>query len=163
MAAGRKRVDLGPDAEERILAGMARSESAESIAAALGDPKKASTVQRRMRELRGKARAASAAAAGQPPPAGAAALPEPEGVPANAHVDDLNGWLQIAEGEAKKARERGDIETLAKMVRLATTILDQRRKAMPPPRRDPDEQPDMIAGARRAREALHKLIDSATS
>jgi hypothetical protein len=161
----RKRIELASGADELIWAEHARGSSAEAIAKALGGGVSGQTIRRRIRELQGKQNAGVA-----PPPMSAAPhtgasneeLPEAETVPEDAHLEKLDHWIAVAKKRATAAEQTGDIDTLTKMVRLAGTLLEQRRKALPPPRRDPDLAPDMIAAAKRAREALHRLIDSAT-
>jgi hypothetical protein len=139
---------------------MVRGTSAEALAAEFGGKISARSLGRRMRELKGKADSARSDARKSSAPV-VDTLPEADAVPENTHLEQLDGWLKRAEREARAAETRGDIETLAKMVRLAGTLLEQKRKATPPPKRDPDENPDMITAARRAREKLHKLIESA--
>src|SRR5678815_4191374 len=120
------------------------------------------TVRRHMERLSGTVQAErKAKRKGSPTPQPEHGLPEAEEVPSDAGIAQLNYWLGVAERNAKEAETEGDLETLTKMVRLASTILDMRRKMMPPPKQDPNERPDMIAAAERARVWLHKQIDTA--
>lgn len=176
----RKRTQWGPEVEARIVALMSRGGTATSISTALAAAgvKGASraTVARRMQELAGrvkaekaervKARRASAKAEPAAPVHVAPVVEErpplpatPEAIPDDADPSTLKWWLEKAEELARQAEAEGDLDAFGKMGRLASTLLEHRRKAEPPPKADPNEHPDVVALAAAAREMLHKMID----
>jgi len=153
--------------DDRIVALSVVGWKPERIARELGENTR--TISRRVNSLAAKINAARVPKATKAQPAPPAdptqdgPLPQPEEVEAVDSVSDLDTWLAIAQRQAKAAEGRGDVENLSKYVRLATMIMDQKRKLAPPPKQDPNEQPDMVAAAKRAREMLHALIDSAAA
>lgn len=172
----RRRTDLGPDADEKIRAGVKKGWSAEAIAKALGGGGVAvsdRTVRRRMAELKGKARARPRANVG----AGTAGLsgdrqeqigltgglePLPEdldAVPAETGLAQIDYWLSIAEKNARLAEAEGESETLVKMVRFAVMLLEAKRKATPIPTPDPNENPDMVRLAEEVAARLHRMVE----
>jgi hypothetical protein len=170
---GRKRIELDAD---RIVALMARGRTGEEIAAELSTRARTvsvATVVRRMRELkvrahearatRAKSRRASAGRAAveaSAPPIPVESTPEamPEDVPAGLPVEAYDEMIERAKRNMQAA-ENDDEHTAAQgWARVALVAMTERRKATPPPKTDPNEMPDMIAAAKRAREALHKLI-----
>ncbi|MCL2777730.1 MAG: hypothetical protein FWD73_06970 [Polyangiaceae bacterium] len=162
----RKRTVYGPDVEAKIRSGLERGQPAEAIAKELtaAGVKGASraTIDRRMREMRGRTasprlflgRRVAASDVPSPP------LPEsPEDIPSDADPDTIGRWIALAEQKGQDAANRGDLAGFGAMGRLAATLLEHRRKAAPPPRVDPNERPDMIAAKERARADFHRLID----
>jgi hypothetical protein len=97
------------------------------------------------------------------PPLPAAPLPEsPEDIPEGASLSQLDRWIQEAELAIAAAKSAGNVPLIGSTLRVAAQLAEIRRKGTPPPPPNPNENPDMIAAAKRAREALHRLIDSAT-
>lgn len=113
------------------------------------------TVTRRMRELRGQVNAGRASAM-----SAAETEDVPDVIPEGASLSLVDKWIPKVEAAAEAAELEGDLATFANLTAKLVTLLEHRRKAAPPPKSDPNEHPDMIAAARRAREALHKLIAS---
>src|SRR5262245_51688453 len=132
---GRKRIDLGADADERIIALMVKGESAASIAAAFGGKASVPTIERRMRDLRGNAREARAQrhlAAGPAQESG-----DVSEVSEETPLEQLHQSFAVAKRNADKAEALGDMDTLGKMLRLQHMIQDLIRKQTPPPKADP--------------------------
>lgn len=163
---GRKRADLGNDAEARIVASMVRGDSAVVVARTLGCS--LATAKRRMAELRKGVPAARAekraavvrepAARAEKRAAVAEPLPDPDGeIPEGTTIEQIGKWLRLAEEEI--AAGKGEPDTIAKMVRLAATLLALRVKATPAPKADPNDNPDFVAAADRVRKRWHDLLD----
>ena len=178
----RKRTDHGSAVEARIAALAARGGTAETIAKALRtDGVKgvsARTIGRRLRELRGKVRVGRTttrarapkveleppelpAPAGSPPTADPPLPSSPDAIPEGLSLDMLHRLRAKADGAAQHALAQQDLATFAAMGRLVTGLSEAIRKATPPEKPDPEDSPDMIAAATRARETLHKLVDQA--
>lgn len=175
---GRKRSDLGPSVEKRIASLMARGGTAVSISKALaaaGKKVSTRTIGRRMRELRGDVapmrvsastslRASYAAPEASEPESEASDAPlpaAPEEIPEDTDLRQIERWLQRAEAMARKAVNLGDLAGMGQMGRLTSALLEAKRRATPPEKADPNDHPDMVAAAARAREMLHKMIDRA--
>jgi hypothetical protein len=157
---GRQRKDLGSDADARIVASMVRGESAAVIARTLGCS--AATAKRRMAELRKGVPAARAEKRAAAPPAlapkASATLPDPDGeIPEGTTIEQIGKWLKLAEEEI--AAGKGEPDTIAKMVRLAATLLALQVKATPPAKPDPNDNPDFMAAAERVRKRWHDLLE----
>lgn len=126
------------------------------------------TVGRRMRELRTgppAPRAGSRAelrAAYAAPDAGDSPMPtSPEAIPEGTALSQIERWLKRAEAMGKKAVAKGDLAGMGQMGRLTSALLEAKRKATPPEKDDPKDNPDMASAAARARSLLHKYIDQA--
>jgi hypothetical protein len=161
---GRKRIDLGNDADARIVASMVRGESAAVVARTLGCS--LATAKRRMAELRKGVPAARAEKRGASPKLPAttprAKLPDPDGViPEETTLEQIGEWLKLAKEEiaAASLTPGSEPETIAKMVRLAATLLALQVKATPPPKPDPNDNPDFVAAAERVRKRWHDLLE----
>lgn len=178
----RKRIGLTA-AQEAKLEAMARSGATlESITKALrraGADISPATVSRRVREIKGKPNAGEAPRARPipspletPPPAVAkrarakpAEVPppplpaSPDDIPENADPSVLDAWLEETRELATQARNEGELDGFAKMGRLAAALLEHKRKAAPPPKQDPNEDPDMVALAARVAKRLHDYVD----
>lgn len=158
---------------------MAAGASVERIASELGVS--LSTAKRRMKEHRGGLAVARAvrrkvapvqptaapiqqSAEEETPPNTArsqrSSLPEDvENVPEDTPLEQIDAWLKMAKEEADSASVDGEFETMAKMIRLAATLLTLKQKATPIAPPDPNEHPDMIAAAVRARKRLHTMAN----
>jgi hypothetical protein len=126
------------------------------------------TVGRRLRELRGKVRVGRVGAkqsAPPPPPESETAdidLPaSPEEIPDGLSLDVLRALFRKADRAASEALSRKDLATFGAMGRLVTALSEAIRKATPPEKVDPNDHPDMLSAAKRAREKLHRLVDQA--
>lgn len=161
---GRKRIDLGTDADARILAMMRRSatatEVAQALSAATGRTVSPRTAQRRMTELRGREQDERRERVQARAPASAPRVDEvPDAVPDDAPLELVNKWIAKVEAAAEAAETEGDLRTFATIAAKLVTLLEHRRKATPPPVADPNEHPDMVALAEDVRERLHKMIE----
>jgi hypothetical protein len=177
---GRKRIDLGADASDRIRALLTRGATAEEVAATLRVS--VTTAKRRIRELKGKTSAVPSAprVVKKPPPgpspnAGAEdgdgesdseaedgdELPDGEqAIPSGTSLEKIDYWLGVAERKAREAEKKGNADLLVKMARLAAVFVEAKRKATPIPKDDPNEHPDMVEAAAKVRKRMHELADS---
>lgn len=160
---GRNRQELTAAEEAHLMALMTKGETVARATAslkAMGAKTSTATVARRMRELASKVREARVSVV--PPPASVPDLPESEEeIPEGIDLGTYDRWIAKAETMAKQAELDKNLVELGKAGRLVVMLLDAKRKATPPAPPDPNERPDMIAAAQRARDALHKLVDSA--
>src|SRR3990167_2387134 len=172
---GRKRIDLGHDAEGQIRALMARGGTVESITAALTEGGVAgvskATVARRMAEMRQGVNAGVAArreeragtaapAAVSPPPASEPALPASlDDIPEGTGLDTYDRWLERAERMAVDAEIEGDLKAIGNAGRLVGLLLEAKRKATPIPKSDPNDNVDMVKLGAEVAERLHKMVD----
>lgn len=168
----RKKREFSAKVEAQISAMATAGGTAQAISKALraAGVKGASpaTVGRRLRELRRGVttpRAGSRAelrAAYASPEQTDSPLPEtPEAIPEGTALSQIERWLKRAEAMGKIAVEKGDLAGMGQMGRLTSALLEAKRKATPPDKDDPKDNPDMGAAAARARATLHKYIDQA--
>lgn len=175
----RKRTEIGARAEKKIAELIARGGTAQSIAKALraAGVKGVSerTIGRRMKEVRGAAKAprgskAEAANALREGYAAAAAgvktgvddgedLPKPDEIPADAELVKINEWLARADTLGRAAFAKGDLEGMGKMGRLTSALLEAKRKATPPEKDDPNDSPEMRTLGEQVEARLLKMVD----
>lgn len=137
---------------------MARGGTAESIAKVLGVAK--TTAFRRMQELKSGVPAMRAARRRSRVPVPVPLPEDAEEVPEDTPLEQIRAWLRMAKDEADAARAAGETEMMAKMLRLASTLLALQQKATPIAPPDPNEHPDMVAAAVRVRVRWHTLISA---
>lgn len=161
--------------------------TAVSIAKDLGGKVTDRTISRRMKEIRGPKnvsrprkipphdpngpmlprppsiapRPAPVAARDAPPPSSGELPPSPDAIPEGTDLVTLERWLVTAERMGAAAEKRGDLASLAAAGRLTASLLEAKRKATPIPRADPNEHPDFVAAATKARALLHRYLDQA--
>jgi hypothetical protein len=85
---------------------------------------------------------------------------DPEEIPEGTDLQTLDWWLQLAARKGRAAERTENWPAMAQMGRLSAALFEAKRKATPPEVPDPNEHPDMVAAAKRAREQLHKLVES---
>lgn len=163
----RKRTELGPTLESRIVALMRAGGTADSITSQLGAEgvgASRATIARRMQELRGQVKAARAERMAAPVVVEDETLPgSPDAIPEGTDLATLDRWLQTAERMGEAAEADGDLQALAAAGRLSASLLEAKRKATPPSRPDPNENPDLIKLGKQVAERLHKMIDQVTT
>jgi len=93
-------------------------------------------------------------------PAPAVAADVPDDVPDGASLELVDKWIAKLEAAGEVAESEGDLKTFATLAAKLVTLLEHRRKAAPPPVADPNEHPDMVEAAKRARKRLHDLIET---
>lgn len=98
-------------------------------------------------------------AAEPPAPPVAPVVDEPP--PADADVSTLRRWMVRLEALANAAEADGNLQAFTNLQRAMRDTWDRIRKAEPPAREDPNEAPDMVAAANRARTKLHEMLDRA--
>ncbi len=162
----RKRTNLGAKTTKRIKAGAKTGATAKALAAELAaDGEKAPsarTVSRRMLEERGprKNRAKKLSAPTPPSTEGLPPLPKSaDEIPETADLTTLDFWLARVNQLGEIAHAKGDLAGMGTMGRLATALLEAKRKATPPEKPDPNDSPDMRELADLVRSRLHKLVD----
>jgi hypothetical protein len=166
----RSKTDLGPAISARIIELRSSGGTAASIAdelARLGvQGVSRATIGRRLRELDADIKAARAAA-GEAASARAAGNPDaplPETtdeIPDGATLSQINAWIVQVETAATAAEAAADHKQLCSLLRVAGALGELRRRSTPLPKPNLNEYPDMIEAAKRCRERLHKLIESA--
>lgn len=163
----RNRTPLTGAQEKKLRDMMAMGASVEKTTAALratGAKVSPATVNRRMREEKGKAPKKRAPRASARPPAPTTEpeeieVPETEAdIPQGASPDVYKRLLKAAETKASAA---DGIDDWSKCARIIVAIQDAQRKAAPPPKADPSENPDWVAAAKSARAKLFQLIEKA--
>lgn len=82
-------------------------------------------------------------------------------IPEGLSLDLLHRLRTKADRAASAALGAKDLATFAAMGRLVTSLSEAIRKATPPEKPDPNDNPDMVAAAKRARELLHRRVDQA--
>jgi hypothetical protein len=168
----RKRTDLAPHAQAAIDAGVASGVSAEEVARQAGIS--ARTASRRMAEARGgpvlargpsRSFSADLSAAVDAEQASSPPVPDSGALPTEADIEEAakGGPSTIDEMLVSfVASYRNAPEGLIRQ-RWGALILKgiyDRRKATPPERPDPNDAPDLIAAAKRARAMLHTLLET---
>jgi len=152
---GRKKLALD---DELIVARMAQGWTAAEMAKEQGVS--TSTMVRRAQALKGRVREVKVAAVKA---RREAAAPEssdamPCDVPTDLTLEDYDRLIERATRNSKEAEDADEHAAAQGWARVALAAMTERRKATPPPKTDPNELPDMVAAARRARETLHKLV-----
>lgn len=151
---GRKRIELTPTLEAEIKARTARGESAQVISTALGGALSTATIERRQRELRG-----GASPKGVPPASAALEGADvPEEVPEGTPLVMIDRWIARVEKGAAAAEAQGNLPALSSLAMRAASLAEARRRAMPLPKVDPNENPDMKALAAWGEKELLKRV-----
>lgn len=157
---GRKRIELAPEQEAEISTRIARGETSEAIHAALKGAISKSTVDRRVRELRGKA-PDSQIANGETPETVEAV---PDNPPETTNLEQVEAWIAILNRGCKAAELRGDLRAVASIAAKVATLMALRHRMAPLPQLDPNDRPDFKALAKQGRALLlqrvHAVFDS---
>jgi AcrR family transcriptional regulator len=95
------------------------------------------------------------------PPSEPAPVEVPDSIPEGIDLGTVDKWLRNIEEAASEAKAAKDFNAMSSLMAKFTALLEHRRKATPPAPPDPNLNPDFVEAARRARERLHKLIDTA--
>lgn len=143
--------------DERIVEMMSRGWSAEMIADALsssGQRVSQRTITRRMSALRGKAKAARASRRAAPAPVATEAV-----APSGLALEEYDQLIAHYEQLSRTALDAGDESAAQGWARVALQHRVERRKAEPPTKNDPNDNPDMIKLAATVADRLHKMID----
>lgn len=143
---------------------MNAGRSAAEIAKALrleGIEASAATVGRWLREKRGPQRATKlrkpTASSSAPAPSSSETIPE--NIPDGTDLAEIERWMQIAQRTAVIAEEEGNVSALAAMLRIQRDLFNAKLRARRDAKPDPNDSPDMVAAAKRARDRLHKYVD----
>ncbi len=148
----RKPLNLGQDAEAEIAARASQGWTSESIVKALAA--KGIKVSRRTVDARRPRPSAAPTAAELPDlPADAEAIPDGE------DPTTYDYWLRVARKQALQAELDKNAPHIARMVGMANDLLEKKRKAMPLPKADPNEHPDMVKLGAETKERVHRAID----
>ncbi len=86
----------------------------------------------------------------------------PDEIPEGVDVGTVDKWIRKIERAAETAEQAREFNAMSSLMTKLTALLEHKRKAAPPAPPDPNQNPDFVEAARRARERLHKLIDTAT-
>ena len=156
----RKRIELTQEQEGTILAYASRGAPARAIFDALGGKVSASTIARRVDELKLKGlNPATDPETGDIPQ-------DPEAFSEAAQVlplEMIDKWITRINKAAEGAEAGGDISEIGTLGRLMATLLEVKRKATPIPKIDPNQSPDMITAKKRAFDLLLKAVEKEVS
>jgi hypothetical protein len=165
---GRKRVELSSADEAEIATRSARSESVRTIESALAGRVSRATIDRRVRELKaGTPQKRSRRPGGIPaaPPTPKPDSVDAEDIPVNppdgTPLETIDRWLARVELAATQAEKTGNLQAISSLSMRAASLTEARRKAMPLPKPDPNDDPDMIEMGALAEKRLFQLIDDA--
>jgi len=167
MPRGRERIALGTKGEAILAKAIEQGLTAEQLVArlkAVGVTMSVRTAGFRLSEKRGRQRtprvdrkSSSKTAKGSPP------AKRPTSVDLEnldkADPMTLEQWLKWAERAAKQAADDGNLPMVGAMGRLAVQISEARRKALPPPEENPEDDPDLRALAAETTTKLHRMVD----
>lgn len=138
MARKRKQVPT-----DRIVTLGAGGRTAEQITATLqaeGYDVSRATVTRRLRESKGLVNAVRVAAPRSEVPL---ADEIPDEVPDGTPVGDVDKWIAMGDEAADKAFGLGDYSTFTTILGKLATLKEHQRKASPPAKSDPNDDPDL--------------------
>jgi hypothetical protein len=156
----RKRKPL-PD--DRIVALMVGGRTAEQITEILqseGYDVSRPTVTRRMQASRGQANALRASARAA---TGAPAEDVPDELPEGAPLEVVDKWIPKVEAAAEAAEAAGDLGAFATLTAKLVMLIEHRRKAMPPPKADPNDDLDLRKLGAEVAKRLHRLAKDAAA
>ncbi|HXG70002.1 MAG TPA: hypothetical protein VNJ04_05235, partial [Gemmatimonadaceae bacterium] len=168
---GRKPTDLGPDADDRIMALMSRGASPVKVHEALraaGLPEiGVRTVARRMAALRPEVHAGRRPAVSPvaTPPEGEKGPPlpsTPDEIPADASMAILEHYRRLARASIDAASDEGDLKLVAQLINMAGALEDRIKARTPRPVEDPNDAPDMRALGGEVMERMLKAVDLVT-
>jgi hypothetical protein len=93
------------------------------------------------------------------PPAGAPADEAPADEVETADAGELGKMIAEVKKAADAAKAAGNLTGYASLMARLVSLLEHQRKVAPPPRVDPNDNPDFVAAKERVRKELHRLID----
>lgn len=147
-------LQITPGIIAQVVQRRQRGESAASVAAALGLSK--SSVDRAMKYAKGSDPSKPA----QPVKCEPATAAPPVDVD-TADPSEIGRMIAEVKSAADAAKANGNLGAYASLMSRLVALLEHQRKVTPAQPPDPNEHPDMIAAAKRARDRLHALIESA--
>lgn len=161
----RKKTELGPKVQARIAELTRQGSTVEIVTAEvqrMGCDVSASTITRRMRELRGAIKTQRSSAF-VPPPEDDVPLDEivaalPAEIPDGASTTELNALLARCKRGIEKAETAGNLPLMSNLIRTAAQLTERIAKATPPPPPNPDDNPDMVKLGKQVAERLLKMI-----
>lgn len=152
---GRKRTELPADVEAEIKARIERNESAETIFAAVHGALSTATIDRRKREYRNPGTKTKPSR----PPAVPEAAEVPDEIPEGTPLEMIDRWIARVEKGATAAEAAGNLPALSSLAMRAASLAEARRRAVPIPKPDPNDDPDMKALGEQAEKRFFALID----
>ncbi len=89
-------------------------------------------------------------------------LPEsPDDIPDGTTEESLDRWIMIAERNGRTAEREGNLQAIAQMGRLTTSLLEAKRKNAPLPTPDANDSPDMVRLGADVAARVSKLVADA--
>lgn len=155
----RKRTAIGSAREERIVSLRRAGGTLDSILAQLeadGTPMSRATLSRRLQELGAKVNEGRAELLRAMAPSGQGL---PDNIPDGADSATIDQIAEMAQRMAAVAEAEGDLSALGAAGRLLIAAQEAKRKAKPPERADPNDNPDMKKLAADVAARLHRMID----
>jgi hypothetical protein len=96
-----------------------------------------------------------------PQPSAPVAEDVPDNIPEGTDLATVDRWIPRVERMIDAADAAKDFGAASSLIAKLHSLLEHKRKATPPAPPDPNANPDFVEAARRARERLRKLIDTA--
>src|SRR5262245_52946112 len=78
----------------------------------------------------------------------------PDEIPEDTDLSTVDKWIPRVEKLIAAAEAGRDFGAASSLIAKLHSLLEHKRKASPPPKADPNENPDFIEAARRAKERL---------
>ena len=149
----RPRIELSPELLAEIKARTERGESAKTIHEATGRTVNLKLIERRQNEIKKPGQP------GSPPRIPNTPIVDiPEDIPENTPVQKLDGWIKQVEVGMAKAEADNNLGALASLAARLVALAEARRKAMPLPKLDPEDNPDFKAIAQMGEERFLTLL-----
>lgn len=79
-------------------------------------------------------------------------------IPKDAEAAEISRWIEEVEAAAQAEKRAGNIAAFGSLMAKLVSLAEHRRKIAPPPRDNPDDNPDFAAAKERARQALRALV-----
>lgn len=164
----RPRIELPAHVEAEIAHRTHRGESVKTILEALGPVASPGTIQRRVRELRGKAprpAVVSPPAHPQPPaqPSQPSSAPPhvdvPDDPPETTSLEDIDRWIKLLNRAVAEAERATNLTAIASLSQKTAVLLALKHKLQPLPKADPNDNPDYQRLAAEGRARMKQLVN----
>ena len=86
----------------------------------------------------------------------------PDDIPEGATLPELQELMTRCKAALSSAEAEDNLPLVGQMIRVAASLAETIRKATPPERPDPNDNPDFQKLGAQVAERLHKMIDAVT-
>jgi len=153
----RRKLKIENEAQAIITARTRAGDTIDQVQAALSSAGHTglsqSTIYRRMQEAR------KAPVRVEPDASDVRPLPAtPAEIPGDATVGEIDTWLARIQRLSIVAEADGDLSGFGALGRLSATMMEARRKALPPDIADPNDAPDMVAMGKAVAQRLVEMV-----